>query len=158
MAVMYPKFSHARPLDAGNRGAIAPPRASRAGVQATWELGTVFRLVLLAALAWGVNHAVQRGQHAQADELAIMAAQFHSEAMLDMSDADAGLLRSLPGRLEGACERNKYEPGRQECRMRLRERWAGCLAQVAPRYPARGAETEHTPMIIAAYLHCVFGK
>lgn len=166
MAVMYPKFSHARPLDASKAGPVAAPRPAsdaRAGARRAWAPGTLLKIVLLAGLAWGLNYAIRQEQKAESAEAAFLQPQPGSaagvalaDAMLHMSASDASLLRSLPARLDGACERNKYELAQQECRARLHERGGLCLTPVARRYPEQRGNERTAPMI-GAYLRCVFG-
>jgi hypothetical protein len=167
MAVMYPKRSRVPSLDATSmdwqRAADIVfhdhAESRSAGAKRSREPGMVFRIMLPLLLGWCLIWAIQHRHDALAADAA-MAAQSWSEggaAMPDMSEADAGLLRSLPRRLEDACERNTSSLGLQECRTRLRERGGACLAPVARRYPGRSGEPDHMAPIVNAYLHCVFG-
>ena len=122
MAVIYPKRSYAAPLDATSldwqRAAVIvfhdqpgslpaglprPARAAQAGAKRVQGFGAVFAIVLLAVLAWAI-------QHRQSEQAADAAVSWGSQsadgpgaalaaAMLNMSEADASLLRSLPRRL-----------------------------------------------------------
>ena len=181
MAVIYPKRSYAAPLDATSldwqRAAVIvfhdqpgslpaglprPARAAQAGAKRVQGFGAVFAIVLLAVLAWAI-------QHRQSEQAADAAVSWGSQsadgpgaalaaAMLNMSEADASLLRSLPRRLGDACERNKDALGQQACRALLYERGGSCLAPVARRYSGQAGNTDHMAMIINAYLHCVFDE
>lgn len=181
MAVIYPKRSYAAPLDAASldwqRAAVIvfhdlsdslpaglprTARATPASAKRVRAMGTVLAIVLLAVLAWVIQHR-QVGQAADAavsweSQSRGGAGAALAAAMLNMSEADASLLRSLPRRLGDACERNNDALGQEACRARLYERGGSCLAPVARRYPGQAGNTDHMAMIINAYLHCVFDE
>lgn len=184
MPVICPKCSHVRPADAANPdwqcpacgicyakfGAppTEPQRPARepgAGARHSWDLGMLFKIVLLVVLGWGLNYAIQRRQNAEPEEAVAVAEQPRSgdgagvafaDAVLKMSEVDATVLRTLPDRLEESCGRNKYRLSAQECRTRIHERDERCQAQVAQRYPGQIGNTERMAAIVNGYMHCVF--
>lgn len=171
MAVRYTKCSHMRSLDAVipdcqcpacvvryagfERRAAVPSHPARhllAGLRRGPAPGTVFKIVVLAALAWGLNQAIKHRQI-----LASQEASAPPAAMLHMPQQEAHLLRSMPDRLEAACERTKDAFSQQECRARLHERGGACVAHVAQAYPREAGGFDRMAVIVHAYQDCVFG-
>jgi hypothetical protein len=106
---------------------------------------------------------MERRQKAPAGEAAVDLAPQESAAgvaiantALRVSEADAGMLHSLAGRLERGCARNKYGLSEQACAARLREREDACATQTAQRFPGRIGDTERMELITRAYVACIF--
>lgn len=156
MAVRYPKCSHARPRDA-----VIPDwqchacsdRHARSGLRPGPALGKVSKLLMLVALASGLNHAIRHGDSVASDDVAVLPI-----AALHMPEAESSLLRSMPGRLAAACDRTRDSLGQQECRTRLHARSSACMAQVARHYPALPGNMDRMAAIIHTYQNCVFGS
>jgi hypothetical protein len=182
MPVICPKCSHVRPADATNPDWQCPACGicyakfkDRAAEQARlarnleievkhgWGLGWLFKAVLLVALVWGLGTAIARRQHAPAVEDVITVQQAGAgpgvaivDAALQVSEADAGMLHGLSGRLEKACARNKYGLSEDACVTRLREREDGCVAKTAQRFPGQIGDAGRMQVIAQAYAGCVF--
>jgi hypothetical protein len=182
MPVICPKCSHVRPADATNPdwqcpacGICYAKFGSQPAVQARpvhygeidarqgWNLGRLFKILLLVALGWGLGVAMERRQKAPAGEEAVAPAPQESDAgvaiantALRVSEADASMLHSLAGRLERGCSRNKYGLSEQACAARLREREDACATQTAQRFPGQIGDTERMQRIARAYVACIF--
>lgn len=171
MAMTTPTCGHVQPIDAVipdwqcpacvvryagfERRAAAPSHAARsalAGPRRSLAPGIMSKVLLLAALAWGLNQGIRHRQGLGSDAVAGLPA-----ATLRMPQAEAILLRSMPDRVEAACERTKDAPSQQECRARLHERGGACVAQVAQAYPREAREIDRMAVIVHAYQDCVFG-
>ena len=182
MPVICPKCSHVRPADATNPdwqcpacGICYAKFAGQPAVQARpvqyrdievrqgWNLGWLFKVLLLVALGWGLGVMVERRQKPATGEGAAALEQQESgagvaiaNAALRLSEADASILHSLSGRLERGCARNKYGLSEQACVARLREREDGCATQTAQRFPGQIGDTGRTEVVARAYVACIF--
>lgn len=182
MQVICPKCGHARPADATNpdwqcpacgicyakfAGRPAeqarPERNIDAGVKHGWDLGWLFKIILLVVLGWGLSVAIERRRDATAGDEVTEVEQQESRpgvaaanAILRVSEADASLLHSLSGRLEKACARNKYGMTEDACIARLREREDICATKTAQRFPGQIGNTDRMEAITQAYVGCIF--
>jgi hypothetical protein len=190
MPVICPKCSHVRPPDATNPdwqcpacgicyakfqkpGAepVRPARATYVQADQGWNLGWLFKAILLVALGWGLNAAIERRSKVAADAEMPVAEERVSEpsagggdsagvalanAALQASGADTGMLKTLSGRLEKACARNKYNLSESACIARLREREDLCATATAQRYPGQIGDTDRMQIVTKAYVGCIF--
>jgi hypothetical protein len=182
MPVICPKCSHVRPPDATNPDWQCPacgicyakfgsqPAAQARPLQYAeidagqgWNLGWLFKILLLVALGWGLGVAMERRQKAPDAEAAVALAPQETDAgvaiantALRVSEAESSMLHSLSGRLERACARNKYGLSEQACVARLREREDACATQTAQRFPGQIGDTGRMEIITRAYVACIF--
>jgi hypothetical protein len=182
MPVICPKCSHVRPADATNPdwqcpacGICYAKFGSQPAVQARpvqygaievkqgWNLGWLFKILLLVALGWGLGVAMERRQKAPADDAAVAlepeestAGVVVADAVLRVSAAESSMLHSLSGRLERGCARNKYGLSEQACVARLRERDNACATQTAQQFPGQIGNTDRMQLIARAYVACIF--
>lgn len=182
MTVICPKCSHVRPSDATNpewqcpacgicyakfQGRpVEPARPSPdtgVSVKQGWDLGWLFKIIVLVALGWGLSVAIERRQKSAADEEVTVAEERESglgaaaaSTVLQVSGADVSLLKNLSGRLEKACARNKYGLTESACIARLREREDMCATKTAQRYPGQIGNTDRMQAITQAYVGCIF--
>jgi len=182
MPIICPKCNHVRPADATNPDWQCPAcgvcyakvqnrpyeparlaRETHAVVKQGWNLGWLFKIGLLVALGWGLNIAFERRQQAPADEEVAVAVERESgagvaiaNAALQVSGADASILRDLSGSLEKACARNKYGLTEDACVARLREREDLCVTKTAQGYPGQIGDVDRMQAVTKAYVGCIF--
>jgi hypothetical protein len=184
MTVICPKCSHVRPPDATNPdwqcpacgicyakfqkpGAepVRPASATYAQADTGWNLGWLFKAMLLVALGWGLNAALDRRSRVAPEAEIAVAEERQSESgagvaiantALQISGADTSMLKSLSGRLEKACARNKYNLSESACIARLHEREDLCATATAQRYPGQIGDTDRMQTITKAYVGCIF--
>jgi hypothetical protein len=182
MPVICPKCSHVRPSDATNpdwqcpacgicyakfgtrpTAQARPVRDLEIGAGQGSGVGWLFKIALLAVLAWGLSVLVGRRQPAPSVDNVIAVEQPDTGAgvaaadkILEVSAVDATLLHRLSGRLERACARNKYGLSEQACITRLREREDACATKTAQRFPGQIGDTGRMQLITQAYVGCIF--
>ena len=183
MPIICPKCNHVRPADATNPDwqcpacgvcyakvqnrpyePARPARETHVVVKQGWNLGWLFKVVLLVALGWGLSVALERRQKAAASEEVAVAEEERergagvaiANAALQVSGADASMLRDLSGRLEKACARNKYGLTEDACIARLREREDLCVTKTAQGYPGQIGDIDRMQAVTKAYVGCIF--
>lgn len=183
MPIICPKCSHVRPADATNPDwqcpacgvcyakvqnrsyePVRPARDTQVAVKHSWNLGWLFKIVLLVAVGWGLSVALERRQKAgEGEEVAVVEAERDSGAgvaiantALQVSGADASMLTDLTGRLEKGCARNKYGLSEDACVARLRDRGDLCAAKTAQNYPGQNGDVERMQIVTKAYVGCIF--
>lgn len=193
MTVICPKCSHVRPADATNpdwqcpacgvcyakvggappepvRPSRRPTNDTQVEVKHSWELGWLFKIVLVVAVGWGLSVAFKSRQEAPVvaeaaavQEEVVVAKQAESgvgiafaNKALQVSGADASLLKTLTGRLEKACARNKYGLTETACIERLHAREDVCVSLTAQQYPGQIGNTDRMQEITKAYVACIF--
>lgn len=188
MTVICPKCSHVRPPDATNPDWQCPAcgicyakfqkpgaepvqsvHVSYTEVQQGWNLGWLFKAILLVALGWGLNAAIERrAKVTPGEEIAVVEEAAPSaessvgvaiaDTALQVSGADVGMLKNLTGRLEKACARNKYGLSESACIARLHEREDLCATVTAQQYPGQFGDTSRMQLVTQAYVACIFEK
>jgi hypothetical protein len=182
MPVICPKCSLVRPADATNPdwqcpacGICYAKFGSQPAVQARpvhygdvdsgqgWNLGWLFKILLLVGLGWGLGVLMERRQNAPADDAVVTPAPQEPasgvalvDAVVQVSAAESSMLDSLSGRLERGCARNKYGLTEQACVARLREREDECATHTAQRFPGQIGDTGRMQVITQAYVACIF--
>lgn len=164
--VCYDKVNGGKPEPA------RPARTLREGqveVRQSWDLVPLLKIILVVAVGWGLSLAFRSPPEAVAEEgtqvaeVAEVAKAPESGAglafantALQLSGADAGMLRSLTGRLEKACSRNKYGLNESACIERLHAREDVCASITAQQFPGQIGNTDRMQEITKAYVKCIF--
>lgn len=185
--IICPKCSHVRPKDATNPewqcpacgicyakvGATAEPlpesrmrAAPEPAGKHGWNLGLVAKVVAVVALGWGLTTAITHRQQpagpagvevAEAEQKPDSGSAV-ADAVLQVSGADAGMLRDVGGKMEKSCARNKYGLSETECIDRIRQRGDLCANQTAARFPGQIGNTDRMQVIVQAYVGCIFER
>ena len=185
--IICPKCRHVRPTDATNPewqcpacgicyakvGATAEPlpasrtRAAPASVgKHDWNLGLVAKVVAVVALGWGLSTVIKhRQQPAGSAGVEVAEAEQKpdagsavADAVLQVSGADAGMLRDVGGKMEKSCARNKYGLSEAECIDRIRKRGDLCANQTAARFPGQIGNTDRMQAVVQDYVGCIFER
>lgn len=79
-----------------------------------------------------------------------------ANAALQVSGADAGMLRDIGGKLEASCARNKYGLSESACVDRVRQRGDLCANKTASKFPGQIGNTDRMQEIVQVYVGCIF--
>lgn len=133
-------------------------------VKHSWNLGLVAKVAVLVALGWGLNAAIQhRQQAAEVEDVQVVAAEQKPDsgaavanAVLQVSGADASMLKDMGSKLERACARNKYGLSESECIDRVRQRSDLCANRTAARFPGQIGNVDRMQEVVQSYVGCIF--
>lgn len=185
--IVCPKCSHVRPKEATNpewqcpacgvcyakvkttaepapaaRTRAAPEPVSKHG----WNLDLVAKIVVVVALGWGLATAINhRQQPAGLAEVEVAETEQKpdsgsaaADAVLQVSGADASMLRDVGGKIEKSCARNKYGLSEAECIDRIRKRGDLCANRTAARFPGQIGNTDRMQAVVQDYVGCIFER
>lgn len=131
----------------------------------SWNLGLVAKVALVVALGWGISVAVKHRQPVAEEEVEVAETGTGQQSdagvallntALQVSAADAGMLKDLGGKLEGSCARNKYGLSESACIERVRQRGDLCANQTAARFPGQIGNADRMQEIVQVYVACIF--
>jgi hypothetical protein len=182
-----PKCGHVRPKDAtnpewqcpacgvcyakaGTTAKPAPEARTRVAHETAgkhgWNLGLVAKVVAVVLLGWGLATVIKhRQQPAGLAEVEVAETEQKpdsgsaaADAVLQVSGADASMLRDIGGKIEKSCARNKYGLSEAECIDRIRKRGDLCANRTAARFPGQIGNTDRMQAVVQDYVGCIFER
>lgn len=96
--------------------------------------------------------ALQKPKADQAPDAGVALAN----AALQVSKADAGMLKNIGFKLEASCARNKYGLSESACIDRVRQRGDLCANTTAAQFPGQIGNTDRMQEIVQVYVGCIF--
>jgi hypothetical protein len=160
--VCYAKVGAAAEPVGGSRTRAVPVPVAKHG----WNLGLVAKVVVVLLLGWGLATVIKhRQQPAGLAEVEVAetgqkpdSGSAAADAVLQVSGADASMLRDIGGKIEKSCARNKYGLSEAECIDRIRKRGDLCANRTAARFPGQIGNTDRMQAVVQDYVGCIFER